>query len=335
MAFDQIVNNIQAKKFAPVYLLHGEEEYYIDKIVESLEKHVLKEEEKGFNETVFYGNEINFGTLIEAAKRYPMMAEHQLIIVKEAQNLKKFEEFESYLLNPTPTTILVLAHKHSKIDSRKKAVKLIGKHGVVFASDRLREYQIPKWINRRVESKNYKISAKASALLQEFLGLELSKISNELDKLMLNLPEGSTIEDKDIQKFVGINKDFNYFELQNAIMKGDAAKAQQIALYFGKSQKQHPIQVTFILLLKFYVSLLRYHFVKPKDRNKERLPKAMGVSPYFLNDYVQAAKMYNGKVVFRNIGLLRKYDLMSKGKGTTDSHPSVILKELIPQLLMK
>lgn len=334
MTFESILKDIRAKKFAPLYWLQGDEEYFIDTLVAELEKTVLTPDEKEFNQTVFYGRELSADALSETAKRFPMMAERQLIIVKEAQAFKKYEEIESYLENPTPTTILVFAYKHGKVDARKKFAKQIKKHGVVFSAERLREYQVPKWINEKLTKNNYKITDKASALLLEYLGIELSKIANEIGKLMVNVPEGTTITDQHIQDYVGINKDFNFFELQNALIQGDKVKAQKIADYFGKTQKQHPFQLTVIMLLKFYTTLLKYHFTKPKDRTQDRLPKMLGVSPYFLKDYVGAAKLYNGKVVFRNVGLIRKYDMMSKGKGTTVSDPGVLLKELIPQLMM-
>tara|TARA_Y100000782_G_scaffold109356_1_gene134166 strand:- start:4036 stop:5040 length:1005 start_codon:yes stop_codon:yes gene_type:complete len=333
MSFNKIISDIETRNYKPIYMLHGDEPYYIDRITDKLEKTVLDEAEKEFNQVIYYGNDIDFDQLIEAAKRFPMMAEHQLVIVKEAQNLKKFEKFLDYAKNPMPSTILVFAHKYKSIDKRTAVSKAITKNGVVFESKKLYENQIPDWINKYLAAKNFNITPKASMLLVEFLGNELSNIANELDKLMLNIPEGTTVNDQHVQDNIGINKDFNFFELQNALVNHHIDKAHQIAHYFAQSQKEHPLVVTLSMLNSFFAKVLAYHFTKPKDRTRDRLAQILKVNPFFVKDYQQAAKIYNGKKVVRNIGYLREYDLKSKGVNNSSSDDGALLKELIPKLM--
>lgn len=327
-----ILKDIKEGNAKPIYFLMGEEPHYIDKISDWIEDNVLDESEKGFNQMVMYGRDTTIEDIIGAAKRYPMMAEKQVIIVKEAQDLSRtIEKLESYAAQPQPTTVLVLCYKYKKLDKRKKLHKTIQKTGVIFESKKLYENEIPTWIARVLKSKNYHIEHKASQMLVEFLGTELSKISNELNKLMLILPENSTITDKHIEDNIGISKDFNNFELRKAIGDKNVVKANRIINYFADNPKNNPIVVTIALIHSFFTQLLLFHGLK--DKSKKGVAQSLKVSIYFVDDYFRAAKNYPMRKVAQIISYTREADMKSKGVGATNaSHPEV-LKELIFKIL--
>ncbi len=325
----QIINDIQQGKIAPIYFLMGEEPYYIDGISDFIEDSVLSEEERSFNQIVLYGRDVSIDDIISNAKRYPMMAERQVVIVKEAQELSRtIENLLPYVENPQPTTVLVICYKYKKLDARKKLSKTIQKQGVLFESKKLYENQVPDWIRRVLFGRGYTITPKAAQMLTEFLGNDLGKVNNELQKLQLILPKGSQITPQLVEENIGISKDFNNFELQNAIGERNMKKAFTIVQYFGQNPKNHPIVMTIALLYSFFSKLLKYHGLK----NPAHAAKELGVNPYFIKDYEAAARNYPMKKVSRIISFIRETDLKSKGVGAANVPQGDLLKELLVKI---
>mgnify|MGYP000185401551 FL=1 len=323
-----IVNNIKAGKIKPIYFLMGEEPYYIDRLSDYIEKNLLTEEEKGFNQTVLYGRDVSVDDIVSAAKRYPMMAERQVIIVKEAQDLaKSIDKFESYASDPMPTTVLVLCYKYKTLDKRKKITKLFEKTGLVFEGKKLYENQVGQWITRVLQAKKYSIEPKASAMLVEFLGTSLEKINNELEKLQIILPVGSTISANDIEENIGFSKDYNIFELRKAIGEKNQLKSYKIAQYFSENPKDHPLVMTTGMLFSFFVQLLQYHGLKNKNPNN--VAAILKVNPFFLKDYDVALRNYPMKKVSKIVTLLREIDVKSKGVGANALPQHELLKEML------
>ncbi|AUC23673.1 MULTISPECIES: DNA polymerase III subunit delta [Polaribacter] len=326
-----IVSDIKKGIIKPIYFLMGDEPYYIDKISDYIEEHILEEAEKGFNQQVMYGRDASIEDIVSAAKRYPMMAERQVIIVKEAQDLSRnIEKLVAYAENPQPTTVLVFNYKYKKLDKRKKLHKAIAKTGLIYESKKLYENQVSDWIRRVLSGKKYKIEPKASQMLVEFLGTDLSKISNELDKLMLILPKESIISDKHIEDNIGISKDFNNFELRKAVGEKDIVKANRIINYFAENPKNNPLVMTISLLNGYFTQLLSFHGLK--DKSKSSVAKTLGVNPYFVDEYFLAARNYPMRKVAQIIAFLRDADVKSKGVGASQSQKD-ILKELLFKIL--
>lgn len=324
----KIVNDIKAGKIKPIYFLMGEEPYYIDRLSDYIENNVLNEEEKGFNQTVLYGRDVTVEDIVSAAKRYPMMAERQVIIVKEAQDLvKTIDKFESYASDPVPTTVLVLCYKYKTLDKRKKVTKLFEKSGLVFESKKLYDNQVGQWITRVLQAKKYSIEPKASAMLVEFLGTNLEKINNELEKLQIILPVGSTISANHIEENIGFSKDFNIFELRKAIGEKNQLKSYKIAQYFSENPKDHPLVMTTGMLFSFFVQLLQYHGLK--DKNPKNVAAVLKVNPFFLKDYDVALRNYPMKKVSKIVTLLREIDVKSKGVGANALPQHELLKEML------
>ena len=324
----KIVNDIKAGNIKPIYFLMGEEPYYIDRLSDYIEKNVLTEEEKGFNQTVLYGRDVSVEDIVSAAKRYPMMSERQVIIVKEAQDLaKSIDKFESYATDPMPSTVLVLCYKYKTLDKRKKVTKLFEKSGLVFESKKLYENQVGQWITRVLQAKKYSIEPKAAAMLVEFLGTNLEKINNELEKLQIILPEGSTISAHDIEENIGFSKDFNIFELRKAIGDRNQLKSYKIAQYFSENPKDHPLVMTTGMLFSFFVQLLQYHGLK--DKNPKNVAAVLKVNPFFLKDYDVALRNYPMKKVSKIVTLLRDIDIKSKGVGSNSLPQHELLKEML------
>jgi len=324
----KIVNDIKAGNIKPIYFLMGEEPYYIDKLSDYIEQNVLSEDEKGFNQTVLYGRDVTIEDIVSTAKRYPMMAERQVVIVKEAQDLTKIiDKLESYTENPMPSTVLVFCYKYKTLDKRKKLPKLIAKSGVLFESKKLYENQIGDWIKRVLSGKGYSIEPKANAMLVEFLGTDLSKINNELEKLQIILPKGSTITAKHIEENIGFSKDFNNFELLNALGSRNQLKAFQIVQYFSDNQKANPLVVTTSTVFGFFVKLLKYHGLK--DKNPKNVATVLGVNPFFLKDYDLALKNYPMRKVSQIVSFIREVDVKSKGVGANALPQSDLLREML------
>jgi DNA polymerase-3 subunit delta len=326
-----IISDLKKKVYKPVYFLSGEEPYFIDQISDFIEKKVLDESEKEFNQTVLYGRDTDVGTIVGEAKRYPMMSDKMVIIVKEAQNIRNIEELDSYISNPLDSTILVICYKYKTLDKRKAFPKTVAKKGVLFESKKLYENKIPDWITAYLKEKKYTASPKSSQMLTEYLGTDLGKISNELDKLMINLPPGTEITPDHIQMNIGISKDFNTFELNDALTKKDVVKANRIINYFAANSKEHPLVLTISSLNSFFVKLLRYHGLE--DKSKDSAARALGVHPFFVNDYIVAARNYPMQKLKAIAGYLREYDLRSKGIDNASADDGALMKELIWKIL--
>lgn len=310
----------------------GEEPYYIDKISEFIENNILDEAEKGFNQMVLYGRDVTIDDIISNSKRFPMMADYQVVIVKEAQDLSRtIEKLASYAENPQPTTILVINFKYKKLDKRKALYKTLNKTGFVFESKKLYENQVAEWIRRILAGQNYNISPKASQMLVEFLGTDLSKIDNELNKLKIVLPEGTQITPEHIEENIGISKDFNNFELRKAVGDKDIVKAHRIAKYFADNPKDNPMVVTISLLFSFFSQLLHLHGMN--DKTPRSVASALRINPYFVNEYLTAARNYPIKKVSTVIALLRDFDVKGKGVGASAVPQGDLLKELLVRIL--
>ena len=326
----QIVKNIRAGQIQPIYFLMGEEPYYIDKISDYIEDNILDEADKGFNQMVLYGRDISIDDVVSNAKRYPMMAERQVVIVKEAQDLSRtIEKLISYVENPQPTTVLVVNYKYKKIDKRKALYKALNKKGFIYESKKLYDNQVPDWIRRVLSGQGYSITPKASQMLVEFLGTDLSKIENEINKLKIVLPKESQITPEAIEENIGISKDFNNFELRKAVGERDVAKAFRIAKYFGDNPKDNPMVMTVSLLFNFFSQLLQYHGLS--DKSPRSVASALKINPYFVNEYSSAARNYPMKNVSRAVAVLRDFDVKGKGVGAN----AVPQKDLLKELLVK
>lgn len=325
-----IVESIKKGAIKPVYFLMGDEAYYIDAISNYIEETILSEEEKGFNQMVLYGRDVSIDDIVSTSKRFPMMAERQVVIVKEAQELSRtIENLVAYVENPQPSTVLVLCYKYKKLDKRKKLMKAIVKNGIVFESKKLYDNEVPDWIRRVLSGRGFSITPKASQMLLEFLGNDLGKINNELEKLQLIIPKGDQITPQLIEENIGISKDYNNFELQSAISKRDFKKAFGIIQYFAQNQKNHPLVMTIALLYSFFSKILKYHALT----NKSEAPRALGVSPYFIKEYEVAARNYPMKKVSAIIAAIREIDLKSKGVGVANLSQGDLLKELIVKIM--
>ena len=324
----KIINDIKAGNIKPIYFLMGEEPYYIDRITEYLENNLLTEDEKGFNQMVLYGRDTTVDDIVANAKRYPMMAERQVVIVKEAQELSRtIDQLEKYAENPQPTTVLVFAYKYKSLDKRKKVTKTLEKHGLVYESKKMYDNKVGEWIKRVLQGRGYGIEPKAMAMLVEFLGNDLSRIANELTKLEIILPKGSTITPNHIEENIGFSKDFNVFEFRKAIGEKNQFKAYQIANYFAQNQKDNPIVMTNGLVFSFFSALLQYHGLK--DKSPSNAAKVLKVSPYFVNDYITAAHNYPMRKVSAIIATLRDVDVKSKGVGANSLPQGDLLKEML------
>ncbi len=332
MEFGAILQNLKKGIYHPIYLLQGEEPYYIDEISNYIEKNVLTGAERGFNQTVFYGKDSDAMTIAESSMRFPMMANKQVIIVKEAQTLNKIEILASYAEKPLASTILVLNYKYKKLDSRTRLAKFIKKNGVIFTADKIRDYKLPDWINVYLAQRNFSITPQAAQILTSYLGTNLSKVANELNKLVIAVKDTNKITPEHIEKNIGLSKDFNIFELQNALGEKNIFKANQIIQYFGSNEKLNPIQKTTSSLYSYFSKIFKYHFLK--DKSDRSAASQLGVHPYFVKDYVSAARKYSPTKLYEIIGILREYDMKSKGFGvSTMVNAAELQKEMIYKIL--
>ena len=344
MTFDAIIKDLKNKIYHPIYFLQGDEAYYIDVISDYIEKNVLDDNEKEFNQTILYGKDVDVATVISYAKRFPMMSNYQVIIIKEAQDIRGLikkadkdgkdvkDDFLSYIENPLKSTLLVLCYKYSSIlDKRTKLAKMLDKTAVLFESKKLYDNKIPDWIVDYLSKRTYKIDPKASQLMADFLGVDLSKISNELDKLMLNIPASETINEKHIEKFIGISKDYNIFELTTAFARKDVMKANRIVKYFAANPKASPMVMNIAAIYNYFSKILKYHTLTDKSRNNAA--SEIGVNPYFMSEYELAAKNYSVAKLMNIFNYLREYDMKSKGVEDTGTDEGDLLKELVYKIL--
>ena len=329
----RILRDIRSGEIAPIYALMGEEPYFIDQISQVLEDELLTEAEKAFNLTVVYGRDVSMDQVISSAKAFPMMGERQVLVVREAQAMadwKKSENLaalEHYAGNPQPSTVLVFAYKGKKMDGRSKAVKKLKTTGVWFESPRLKEARIPGWVKQYTEDHGYAITDKASYLLAEFLGTDLSKLSNELDKLMILVPKGAEITPDEIEKNIGISKDYNIFELQRALSVKDVTKANRIVNYFLANPKTHPLQMVIPVLYSYFSKLLVYSTLK--DKSSANVAKVLRIPPFVVGDYAKAGQLYPYGKLRRIIGYLREMDRKVKGIDVDKMETDALMREMI------
>jgi DNA polymerase-3 subunit delta len=330
MTFEAILSDLKAGRYKPVYFLMGEEPYFIDVITDYVSENALSESDKAFNQLVIYGRDTDMSNIITSARRYPMMAPKQLIVVKEAQQMRNLEGLENYLNFPMPTTILVVAYKYKKIDKRTKLAKLLNEKCVLFESDKVREDKVPAWIIGHLNGLGFQIESKAATLLTDFLGNDLGRIEKELEKLRLVLEPGSKqITAVHIEKNIGISKDYNNFELNRALVSHDIVKANRIIAYFTKNPKNNPFVLTISSLFFYFVKLLLYHGLP--DKSKDIVARELGINPYFVAEYQQASKVFPPLKTRQIISWLREYDL--KSKGGSPASDGDLLKELTFKIL--
>lgn len=332
---DLILKNIKNKEFLPIYFFHGEEPFFMDVAVKSFENDVLEEDEKAFNQTVVYGKDTTFSDVLSLARQFPMMGEKQVIILKEAQEIrmtdKEAEALKIYSENPVESTLLVIAHKYKKVDSRKSFAKTLTKNKMLFLSEKMRDYEVPKWIDQEIRNLGFKTKPNIPALLAEYLGTDLSRISNELQKLKMILKNEEILDEKTIETHIGISKEFNVFELIKALGKKDEPNALRIAHFIGKSPKANPFVMMIGNLYNFFSNLVIYHTLA--GQSPQTQASTMGVSPYFIKDYTEAARFYSLKHCTRIISILREIDLKNKGLGAVNMDESELLREMVYKIL--
>lgn len=331
--YEVIARDLKNRIYKPVYYLMGEESYYIDKISEYIAQTVLTDEEKEFNLTVVYGSDTDVATIINAAKRYPMMAERQVVIVKEAQQLKNIEELVYYVQKPLQSTILVLCHKDGTIDRRKKLAAEVEKVGVLFESKKLKEAQLPGFITTYLKRKSVDIEPKASEMMAEFVGADLNRMAGELDKLVITLPQGVTrVSPEQIELNIGVSKDYNNYELRSALVAKDVLKANKIIKYFEENPKTNPIQMTLSVLFGFFSNLMLAYYAP--EKTEQGIAAQLGLrSPWQAREYIMAMRQYSGVKVMQIIGEIRYCDARSKGVGNSSLSDGDLLRELIYVIL--
>lgn len=337
MTEGEILKSLKNKEYAPIYFLQGEEPYYIDQIADYIEAHAISEADKGFNQTIMYGKDSNMVDVLGNAKRFPMMAEKQLVLVKEAQYLPDFKNedgrdmLEAYVKNPVPSTILVFCHKYSKLLGTTKLAKVLKKEAIFLTSDPIKDYNLVKWIQSYLGSNGIKATGKAVQMLADHIGTNLERLTNEINKLLINVDKNTVIDDSHIDKYVGINKDYNVFELQQALITKDVLKANKIVKYFGANPKEHhPIPIIGFLYA-MYTKILKTHAAK--DKSSGALASTLKIPPFVVRDYITAARNYSYAKVIQNIGVLHRADLAIKGVDSGQLRDGVILKQVVFELL--
>jgi len=332
VSLEFIMTELRKQVYKPVYFLMGEEPYYIDYISDYIQKNVLNDSEKEFDQTILYGKDVDIRTIINVAKRYPMMSKYQVVIVKEAQLIKDWDDLVHYLKSPLQSTILVFCYKYGTPDGRKKWVLDIDKVGLVFESAKVRDYEMPKWIGNYAKSKNVAIEDKAMAMLTEYLGTDLSKMANELDKLILTKPANiPKITPELIEKNIGISKDFNVFELQNALINRDVVKSNRIIRYFAENKKANPMVVVLSQLFKYFSDLMMYHYLP--DKSQSAVASELKINPYFVKDYQKAAQTFGAWKTMNIITYIRETDAKGKGIDNVSASEGDLMKELIFKIL--
>jgi DNA polymerase III subunit delta len=331
LKYEQILTELKNGRFSPVYFLMGEEPYFIDILSDYIEEHALDESEKSFNMLILYGKDSDFKTVTEAARRFPMTGRQQLVIIKEAQYIREIEKLSHYISQPLASTILVINYKYKRIDKRTRFYKLLEEKAVVFDAEKIRDYQIPAWITDYLQDKGIQVEPKAAAMLADYLGNDIGKIVNELEKLHLVMPGGThRISALQVEQNIGISKDYNSFELNNALASRDILKANRIVFYFSKNPKDNPLVLTLSSLFYFFGKLLLFHGLN--NKSEENAASVLGIKKYFLREYQTAAKNYPVNKVIDIISLLREYDLKSKGSGSLASEGE-LLKELVFKII--
>lgn len=332
MSPEKIITDWKKKDFKPVYWLEGEESFYIDQVVDYAEHNLLPESEAAFNLSVFYGKDAAWAEVINACRRYPMFAEHQIVLLKEAQQMRDIEKLEAYVANPLPSTILVVAHKEKKVDGRSKLAKYLKQNAVVVTTKKMYDSQLPEWTNEQVQSKGYTISRKALMLLVDHIGNDISRINNEIDKLLLNIETRKNISEEDIEKYVGVSKEYNVFELQEAMQRKDMAKAMRIIQYFESNPKAAPIQLLLPSLYNFFSKVYMLFSVQGSD--DKSAAAAIGVNPFFFKDYKLAAQHYGYAGTESALLLLHQYNLRGIGVNDAGTEDASLMKEMVVKMMM-
>jgi DNA polymerase-3 subunit delta len=332
MDYSQIITDLKNKKYSPVYFMEGEEPYFMDQVSHYILENVLTEDEKGFNQSILYGKDLSIDSIMTASKRFPMMAERQVVVIREAQNIRNIEDLAPYVENPMRSTLLVINFKYKTIDKRKKLYKALQKNGVFMESKQLYDNQIPAWITKFLKEKNLGIDPRAAQMIADFVGSDLQRIVNELDKVTISLIPGTSIMPEDVEKNIGISKDFNFFELQKALGNKEILKSNQIINYFIDNEKQNPLINIIGNLVAYFRKILIYHALENKtDRNIAA--QKLGVNPFFVNDYISAARNYPLDKAINIISMMREYDLRSKGGRGGGTSNGDLLRELIFKIL--
>ena len=331
--YEEIARDLKNRVYKPVYYLMGEESYYIDRISDYIAQTVLTEEEREFNQTILYGVDTDVASIINAAKRYPMMSEYQVVIVKEAQNVKKIEELSYYLQKPLVSTILVICHKNGVLDKRKKLAAEISKIGVLFESKKMKDAQLPGFIASYLKRKQVDIEPKASEMMAEFVGTDLNRMAGELDKLIITLPAGSRrITPEQIERNIGVSKDYNNFELRNALLTRDVLKANKIIKYFEENPKTNPIQSTLSVLFGFFSNLMLAYYAP--DKTEQGIANQLSLQPTWkAKEYMAAMRVYSGVKCMQIIGEIRYCDAKSKGVDNASISDGDLLRELVYKIL--
>ncbi len=331
MSVEKIIADWKKGNFKPIYWLEGDEPYLIDQLVDYAEHKILSEAEAGFNLTIFYGRDANWPDVINACRRYPMFAERQVVLLKEAQQMKDIEKLEGYVDNPLPSTVFVVSYKDKKVDARTKFAKTLKSKGEVFSTKKLYDNQLPDWANNMVQHHGLTISTKALHLLVDHIGNDLSRIQNEIEKLAVNLGARKNITEDDIENYIGISKEFNVFELQDALGKKDLSKAIRIIQYFDKNPKAAPIQLILPSLYGFFSKV--YMIFGAGTTDEKAIAAAVGINPYFMKDYMLAAKNYGHAGVERTLLLLHHYNLRSIGVHDAGTSDAGLMKELVMKMM--
>jgi len=332
MAAEKIISGWKKKQYKPVYWLEGEEDYYIDQVVNYAEHHILSESEAGFNLTVFYGKDANWADIINACRRYPMFSERQVVLLKEAQQMRDIDKLEPYIENPLSSTILVVSYKEKKVDGRTSLSKLLKKNAEVLTTKKMYDNQLPDWTHDLVISKGYEISQKALLLLVDHIGNDLNRIDNEVEKILVNLGTRKNITEDDIEKYVGVSKEYNPFELQAAVVKKDLPKAIRIVQYFEANPKAAPIQLVLPTLFNLFSKTYMVFGQTAKD--DKSIAVNIGVNPFFVKDHIATAKNYGYEGVEAALLLLHEYNLRSVGVNNAGSSDASLMKELLFKMMM-
>lgn len=331
MTIDKIISDWKKKSFKPVYWLEGEEDFFIDKVMDYAEHHILSESEAGFNLMVFYGKDADWTQVVNACKRYPMFSERQVVLLKEAQQMRDIDKLESYVDHPMPSTVFVVSYKDKKVDGRSKLAKLLKSKGELLTTKKMYDNQLPDWVNDQVKSKGYSISQKAVLLLVDHIGNDLSRIDNEINKILVNLGERKNITEDDIEKYVGISKEYNPFELQSAMAAKNLSKAIRIIQYFEANPKAAPLQLILPTLYNLFSKT--YMIFGQNSQEEKMIASNIGVNPYFVKDYIQAARNYGYQGVENALLLLHHYNLKSVGVNDTGTPPASLLKEMVVKMM--
>lgn len=332
MSIENIIAEWKRNIFKPVYWLEGDEEYYIDKAINYAEHHILNDNDTSFNLSIFYGRDASWPDVINACRRYPMFAERQVVLLKEAQQMRDVEKLEAYVENPLLSTVLVVSYKNKKVDGRTKFAKTLKEKGVLVSTKKIYDNQLPEWTQALVQSKGLSISPKGLALLVDHIGNDLTRIENEIEKISVNLGKKKAISEEDVEEFVGISKDFNVFELQGALAKKDLAKAIRIIQYFEANPKAAPVQLILPSLYGFFSKVFMVYGAGTTD--EKGVAAAIGVPPFFIKDYMQAAKAYDFAGVEKVLLILHNYNLKSIGVNNAGTEDSSLLKEMVIKMII-